>query len=493
MKRRIIAFVCALALLFALPANVCALSEKGLDTALSKTAQYCLSALPEPGEGGQWIVLALARGGFELPGGYLSTYEKNMKRYVKEKKGVLTSSKYTVYSGAVLGLTAAGADAANVGGYDLTEYLSDYDGVKRQGINGPVFALLAVDSGDYPCTSRTQYVDYILSRQLTDGGWAFSGDSADPDMTAMALQALARYQGRADVAAAVEKGVARLAKMQKSGGGYASYGVENAESTAQVILALCELGISVEDSRFVKGGKSLLDVLLTYQNRDGSFCHTLDGEGDSIATEQAFMAMVSARRQQNGESGIYNMKNVVSAAKFTDISGHWAEVDILFCVEQGLFQGTGEHTFTPEGTMDRAMVVTVLWRLAGEPAATGKSKFSDVSSTAYYAQAVRWASGQGIVKGYSDGTFGVRDSVTRQELSLLLYRYAEYRGMNVSASKGLGGYADASSVASWARTSMAWAAAEGLITGSSGGKLLPGENATRAQVAAILTRFVKGS
>lgn len=488
MKRRILGFVCAAALLFALPVNAGAASSKKLDSAIAQTARYCLSTVPSPGEGAQWIVLGLTRGELDLPDGYLSSYYAAMKRLVSSGKGVLSGSKYTEYSNAVLGITAAGYDASNVAGYDLTAPLSDYDSVKRQGINGPVFALLALDSGNYLSTMRDEYVDYILSRQLEDGGWAVSGTVSDTDVTAMALQALAKYTYRADVAAAVDGGLTRLSKLQKADGGYASYGKVNSESTAQVILALCELGISLEDARFVKGGKTLVDVLLSYQNKDGSFCHTQGDGGSGIATEQALLAMVSAGRQGKGLRGVYTIKET---ARFTDVSGHWAEEGIRFCVSSGLFQGTSDTKFSPEQSMNRAMLVTVLWRLAGEPKVTGKNTFSDVAAGAYYADAIRWASKNGIAEGYSDGTFGVGDSVTRQQLALFLYRYARYMGYDVSGAASLSGFSDAGEVASWAKAAMGWAAGEGVITGSTGGKLLPGGKATRAQVAVILMRFVE--
>lgn len=491
MKKRIIGIACALVLLLALPVNARAVSGGELDAALSRTADFCLSGTPSPGVGAQWIIMALAGGDFALPSGYLEGYYKAMEDYVSSCGGVLSGTKYTEYSGAVLGITAAGYDASDVAGYDLTEALSDYSAVKRQGLNGPVFALLALDSGGYPCPIRADYVDYILSRQLEDGGWAFSGAKADADMTAMVLQALAGYTDRADVAGAVEDGVACLSGLQKEDGGYENYGVPNSESTAQVIIALCELGISVEDPRFVKNGQTLLDVLISYQEPDGSFRHSREGERDGMATGQAFMAMVAAGRQADGHGGLYAMDDRYEAPRFSDISGHWAEEAILYCSDAELFQGTSDREFSPEGTMSRAMLVTVLWRLDGKPAAPEKCAFSDVPEGAYYAEAIAWASGNGITEGYGSA-FGVNDSVTRQQLALFLCRYAKYKGMDTTAGADLSGFSDAGAVASWAEEAMSWANGAGLVTGA-GGRLLPGSSATRAQVAVVLMRFVEGT
>ena len=149
--------------------------------------------------------------------------------------------------------------------------------------------------------------------------------------------------------------------------------------------------------------------------------------------------------------------------------------------------------FSPDKAMTRSMVVTVLWRLAGEPKVTGKLTFSDVPAGADYADAVRWASANGIAEGYSSGAFGVNDSVTRQQLAVFLYRYAKSQGLDVSAAADISGYADAASVASWAKTELRWANAKGLIGDSGGNRLTPNGYAARAQVAVILMRFIEGS
>ena len=180
--------------------------------------------------------------------------------------------------------------------------LLDFDATVYQGVNGAVFALLALDSGNYVNPSdpelevsatREMYVDYILGKQLEDGGFALSGDRGDPDMTAMALMALANYREREDVPAAIERAVQCLSAMQNSDGGFASWGVRNSQSCAQVILALSALGIDINDGRFVKSGNTVLDCLLGYRNPDGGFANTAGGESSVISTEQALMALTA--------------------------------------------------------------------------------------------------------------------------------------------------------------------------------------------------------
>ena len=153
-------------------------------------------------------------------------------------------------------------------------------------------------------------MDYIINAQLPEGGWSLMGGEAEIDLTAMALQALAKYQDRKDVAEAVEKGIAILSDGQNENGGYQFNENEQAscESVAQVIVALAELGISLDDSRFVKNGKTLLDGLMQFRQADVGFSHLVGGETDLLATEQAFYALVAADRVEKGEASLYRMK-----------------------------------------------------------------------------------------------------------------------------------------------------------------------------------------
>lgn len=281
----------------------------------ASSAQYLLEAVPEPivnATGGEWGVFALARWGGDVPQSYFDGYYQRLLDTLAEKDGVLHTRKYSEYSRVVLALTAMGRDPRDVGGYDLLAPLADVDKTTHQGINGAIFALLALDGGGYDLPGvRQQYVDFILDRQLPGGGFTLAGESADPDVTAMALQALAPYRGRQDVSDAVDRAVARLSDMQKPTGGYEGWGVDSCESAAQAIIALGQLGIPLDDARFVKEGNSLLDNLLTYQLPDGSFAHVPGGESNLMATEQAACALVSAQRQLDGEPALYAMSGGV--------------------------------------------------------------------------------------------------------------------------------------------------------------------------------------
>ena len=310
----------ALVLAALLSLTACA---KKPDTPLSKTASYLQTQVKEPtfgALGGDWVVFGLARSGESVPQKYLDTYYKNVVNYVEETGGVLSDRKYTEYSRVVLALTAIGKDPRDVAGYDLLVPLADFDAVVSQGLNGAIFALLALDSGRYDIpenpdaatqATREAYVEEILRREIETGGWALSGNEPDADLTAMALQALAKYRENPDVSAAVERGIAALSSMQEPNGAYLSWGEESSESVSQVITALTELGLSPEDSRFVKNGQTLASVLERFSCEDGGYRHTLTGEADEMATEQAFYALAAIHRAEAGLSTLYDMTDVM--------------------------------------------------------------------------------------------------------------------------------------------------------------------------------------
>ena len=293
-----------------------------LEETVAKTGEFLHQSVAEPtfgSVGGEWLILGLARSGLQIKDEYYETYFQNLSAHTAQQGGVLHAKKYTEYSRVILAVTAIGGDPSDVGGFNMLLPLADFEQTVFQGINGPIFALLALDSGNYEIpeniadstqATRDMYVDYILNAQLPDGGWSLMGGEPEIDLTAMALQALAKYQDRKDVAEAIEKGLAILSDRQNENGSYQYSATEQAscESVAQVIVALAELGISLDDSRFVKNGKTLLDGILQFQQADGGFSHLVDGETDLLATEQAFYALVAANRIAQGESSLYRMK-----------------------------------------------------------------------------------------------------------------------------------------------------------------------------------------
>lgn len=175
---------------------------------------------------------------------------------------------------------------------------------------------------------------------------------------------------------------------------------------------------------------------------------------------------------------------------FTDVSAsHWAHDDITYVYENDLMNGTDGSLFSPESTTTRAQVVTVLYRLAGQPAADWENPFWDVPASAWFHDAVTWAWENDITGGVSSTHFGAGNAVTREQLATFLYRYAQDQGYDTSARADLSGYSDAGLVSSYATEALSWANATGLITGTTATTLSPQGSATRAQVATILSRF----
>ena len=175
---------------------------------------------------------------------------------------------------------------------------------------------------------------------------------------------------------------------------------------------------------------------------------------------------------------------------FTDVpQGHWAGDAVQYVYENNLMGGTDSTTFSPNNTTTRGMIVTVLYRLTGEPASGTASQFTDVAAGAWYAKAVAWAASRDIVNGTSATTFSPNSPITREQLAVIFYRYAQDQGWDVSAWTDLGLYQDAAQVSDYATQALAWACGAGLITGTTDTTLSPRGSATRAQVAVILTRF----
>lgn len=176
---------------------------------------------------------------------------------------------------------------------------------------------------------------------------------------------------------------------------------------------------------------------------------------------------------------------------FIDIDGHWAKEEILAAYEAGLVKGIGNSLYDPDGSTTRAMFVTVLYRMAGSPeVASLNTGFTDVVKGSYYEKAVAWAVDMGVVKGVSKTAFAPQKELSREEMATMLYRYAKFCGENMSAKGDLSVYTDADDVSGWAAEAMVWATGAKLINGFTNGTLQPQGSATRAQLAAILCRYL---
>lgn len=532
-------FVLLLAFLLTVPLNGLALAASKVDveTLAEKTGEYVLNLTDNPqvgSIGGEWAIIGLSRSGADVPQFYWDDYYETVEAYVKEKKGVLHTRKYTEYSRVITALTAIGADPSNVAGYDLLTPLGDFKKTVWQGLNGPIWALIALDSGNYDMpanpdaevqATRQMYLDEILSRQLDDGGWNLSsrGGSAvsDPDITGMALQALAKYQSQTAVKAATDKALACLSKMQDADGGFSSYGEPNSESCVQVIVALCELGISFEDARFVKNGNSALDALLSYRHDDGSFSHVTGDGSNAMAAEQGLYALAAVVRAEQNRASLYRMTDVtvcVSGSKaasiglegkhkdvqrvpvfqpgttFDDVSSHPNQAAIEALADRGIINGMGDGTFLPDATMTRAQFAAIVTRALG--LVPGKTDvFSDVSAGQWYAGYVGTAHGYGVVNGVGNGKFAPQNEISRQEAATMIARAARLCGLDTAMTSTeirnvLSQFGDYVTVASWAQESMAFCYREGILD-ESVFDIEPKEPVLRCEIAQMLYNLLK--
>ena len=268
--------------------------------------------------GGEWMVIGLARSGRTVPGAedYYETVVQFVRENIDEQER-LHSAKSTENARIILALTALGKDVTNVDGHNLLLGLNDLAYLQKQGINGPIWALIALDSGNYPVpegnVTRTVLIETILNAQLADGGWALSGNTADADMTGMALQALAPYYRENEkVTAAVDNALATVSLMQYGNGGFSGIDGESSESITQILVALTALGIDpAKDARFVKNGESVLDALITYYVEGGGFRHTMDGKLNGMATEQCYYALTAYFRMLERKTSLYDMTDVM--------------------------------------------------------------------------------------------------------------------------------------------------------------------------------------
>lgn len=305
-----------------------------IDTVLSKVRSYILSKDTKPDYSSIWNVIGLKRSGLYVPESYINLFYSNVIAYCESKDWQITRAKYSDYSKLILALTAIGVDARNVMGHNL----SDYENVSRQGNNGTIWALIALksnpayeipeDPSAVQQNSEELLVKKVVGMQCQDGGWTLMGTTGDSDMTGMAMQALASYynkDGYEDVTAAIDKGLAWIEKNQLSSGGFGTMNTETSESVAQIITALCGVGIDCgEDARFIKNGKWPMTGLFQYYMPEGGFMHVAADAGnngggaggiiDGMATEQGLYATVAYRRFLDGETFLYDMSDVAISA-----------------------------------------------------------------------------------------------------------------------------------------------------------------------------------
>lgn len=474
------------------------------EEAYVQVANYMVNAVPNPKFGHEWFIIALARGNYKVPTNYYDTYYNNLVNVVKEMNGNLHSRKYTEYARVVLALSAIGKDATDVGGYNLVEKLYDFDRVILQGINGPIFALIALDSWGYkiPTTasnSRKKMIDYILSKQLDDGGFALSGTKADPDITSMAVQALSTYSHEPKVKVAIDSALETLVSIQGSEGSYASWGVTNSESVAQVIVALTSVGIDpLEDARF----RNVVPQLLTYfDNTTGGFKHVLDQETDGMATEQASYALAAYHRLIANKTKLYDMSDTKTVSqsednqipndqnktKFNDITNHWAKQFIEDASNLGLLNGFPDGSFKPNQFMTRLQATSIIVQILNLTA-TQDAPYKDITSLDEGAQRRIAAAYEAGIIFYENDKFYPNEKITRVELAQMLGRAYTYKTGSTYIPKQLAPYSDIQQYNKETKNSITLLYDLKIATGSNG-LFNPTNHTTRAHASVMFVNF----
>ena len=276
----------------------------------------------ESAYGSEWHILGLARSQYAGCDEIFEKYYEDVVKKIKDSKGVLSKNKYTEYSRAIVAVKAIGRNPKNTGGFDMTTKLLEKENVAIQGLNGPIWALIALNTDGYADSSAEfkktakEYISYILDAEKDGGGWSLNSSetNADVDITGMALTALAPYYKEdSRVKESADRAVLWLSENQNSDGTYSSWGTVNSESCAQVTVALTSLGIDPnKDERFIKNGKSVIDGLLGFYT-DGGFKHVSTGKLNAMATEQGYYALTAYFRFTGGKTSLYDMSDTGDA------------------------------------------------------------------------------------------------------------------------------------------------------------------------------------
>lgn len=514
-KRIVTVTLCILMLL-----QIAVTASSDAESVQKGSAEYLYKNVQNPtiaAVGGEWTIVALSRGDADIPDEYFSSYLKNVEKYVDSCDGILSEYKYTEYSRVILALSALGKNPENFAGYNLLEPITDFDKTVWQGLNGPVWALIALDCNNYGNDEyagiREKYIEYILNCRNSDGGWSLNtkADKSDAEMTAMTLTALANYRYMPQVDKAVSEAVCWLSSAQNSDGGFESEMGKSSEATFQVMTALCSLGISPYDESFVKDGHSVVDNAISYYKADGGFSH--NEKTDIMATEQGAYAFAALMRMEKGMKPLFDMTDVAETTEkteeennqlpvlysnivFEDISGNKSAEAIKALAERGIVNGKSEHIFEPDSTVTRAEFTAMIVRTLSLEM-NGENVFEDVSENDWFCKFVNAAYKFSVVSGVSEKEFMPHGVITRQEAATMVSRSAKLCGMNIVGDTDyirdvLSVFPDYISVAKWAESGMAFCYSEKILDDSVL-EIKPSEAVSRSEIAQMIYNLLKGA
>ena len=471
MLKRMAVFLCVFVML---TVNVNAVEYKKNDT-LSQALSLLLEDNQKPDVssiGGEWAVIAISRGQMAVNKPYYDSYYGKVKDFIKNSN----VSRYTDYSRLILAINAIGEDTLGI-----EEKLFDYDAVVSQGINGAIFALIALNSKNTQSDVKDRYLDYIINSQHNDGGFGLMEDSSDVDVTAMALQALSFYKDDTRVNDTVVKAVNYINDAK----------IESSESAAQVVIAFCALNMIPD--RYVT-------ELMKYY-KDGYFLHTMDGEKNAMATEQGTLALVALNRYENNKNSLYDMRDGIKRTSDNESFGICPFIDVLdadtkalaMLYKKGVINGKTDVKFSPDTHLTRAEMTAIMVRAMstrGTLDLPSTNYFSDVSNDDWFRISVNTAAMYGIVQGVTKTRFNPNGNIKKEELAIMLTRLCNYFGIDTEVKNydGIEKYADFSQVSDWAREAVAYCYINNLFNASD--TIAPRTGATRIEAARAVSRIL---
>jgi len=447
----------------------------------------------------EWEAVGIVRAGGTLPASYLT----NATAQVKQSAG--TFRKVTDLERLILGIKAAGGDPTSVSGVNLIDKMVNHEKMTAQGTNGPIFALIALNSDKYTMPSTATWnqdklVTWLLSAQNSDGGFPLAtGEASSVDMTAMAVAALAPERTQAKVQTAIDQAVQYLSAQQQANGGYSAYNDDSSESVSQVIVALTSAGINPKDARFTKSNGDLITRLSQFRQANGTYSHTVGSASDNIATEQALLALVAYQQYMNSGNTIYNLANTatkpvdtgttVTFADENTISA-WASDSVHRAYDAGLMLGVSDQelVFAPKQQLTRAQFAALVVRLTGATesgnTSTSKPTFKDVSANQWYYNAIMTAQNKGIITGISATSFQPNQPVSREDMAVMLTRAFALQGTSTAS------FADQAKIGSYARNAVSAVVNNGIMVGANN-KFDPQAKVTREMAAVVAINVQK--
>lgn len=458
------------------PVSTPAPYQKKVEEAFSSVAQ----SMRKKEEWTEWEAFTLGRMGFRLPENGM----ESIRDTVVEAQGGFR--KVTDLERYILTLTANGFDASSYEGMNLIEKMLNHENMMMQGINGPAFALIALDSTDYGVPENTKWnrqslLNAILESQNKDGSFSLEkGGEPDPDLTAMAIQAMAAYSDNTQVKAAADKAFHWLGEQQQNDGLFLLDGEKTSETVVQVIVALTAFAIDpAKDSRFVKNGENLVDALFDFQVSDTAYTHIKGQEADDMATEQAFYALAALKLFYGGEDRLFRIERLY---RDQDEISDWALEYVKKAKERSIMTGDDQGRFLPQDCLTRAELTKILCELFDLERLEDRSNpFADVARDAWYTPYILACYEKGYVKGSGEECFSPDALLTREEMAVMIARALSLTGEGQRTD-------DWQEVSEWALEAVSAVMKENIMTPYEG-KFDPKGNVTREMAAVIAVRL----